>query len=134
MSMSMSIRTITPAELRELAKKDGTVELIDVRTPAEFTEVHIPFARNIPLDRLDPRTIADSRHFPDSPLYVVCRSGSRGRQACERLFASGITNIVNVEGGRSRGGRPACRSSAVEKSCRLNVKSASPQAHSFSLV
>jgi rhodanese-related sulfurtransferase len=35
----------------------------------------------------------------DEPLYLVCRSGSRGRKACETFLAAGFTNIVNVEGG-----------------------------------
>jgi rhodanese-related sulfurtransferase len=35
----------------------------------------------------------------DEPLYVICRSGSRGRQACEKFVAAGFTNVVNVEGG-----------------------------------
>ena len=35
----------------------------------------------------------------DEPLYVICRSGSRGRQACEKFLAAGFTNVVNVEGG-----------------------------------
>ena len=35
----------------------------------------------------------------DEPLYTICRSGSRGRQACEAFHAAGFTNVVNVEGG-----------------------------------
>ena len=37
----------------------------------------------------------------DDPLYVICRSGGRGRQACERFLAAGYRNVVNVEGGHS---------------------------------
>ena len=33
------------------------------------------------------------------PLYVICRSGGRGRQACERLLQAGYANVVNIEGG-----------------------------------
>jgi rhodanese-related sulfurtransferase len=73
------------------------VELLDVRTPAEFEEVHVAFARNVPLDRLDPAAVAG--RSPDSPLYVICRSGGRGQKACEMLHAAGITNVTNVEGG-----------------------------------
>ena len=35
----------------------------------------------------------------DDPLYLICRSGSRGRQACEQFLAAGYHNVVNVEGG-----------------------------------
>jgi rhodanese-related sulfurtransferase len=32
-------------------------------------------------------------------VYFICRSGSRGRQACEKLSAAGYANVANVEGG-----------------------------------
>jgi hypothetical protein len=37
------------------------VDLIDVRTPAEFREAHVDFARNLLLDRLDAKSIAAER-------------------------------------------------------------------------
>jgi rhodanese-related sulfurtransferase len=93
----MTATTISPAELAELTK-NGEVDLIDVRTPAEFEEVHVAFARNVPLDRLDPRTVCDGRD-PGRPLYFICRTGSRGQKACEKFEAAGFANVVNVEGG-----------------------------------
>jgi rhodanese-related sulfurtransferase len=96
----MSVTTITPRQLAELCKSGGSLDLIDVRTPVEFREIHVEGARNLPLDRLDPAAILQARPGPhDRPLYVICRSGSRGRQACEKLQAAGVTNVVNVEGG-----------------------------------
>jgi rhodanese-related sulfurtransferase len=92
-------QTITPQELAQLRKNPShRVELIDVRTPVEFREVHVDFARNVPLDRLDPAVIRAERNCSAEPLYVICRSGGRGRQACEQLAAAGL-NVVNVEGG-----------------------------------
>lgn len=90
---------ITPQELFQRKKSGQPVELIDVRTPVEFRELHVDFARNLPLDRLDPKQIQAERQNADQPLYVVCRSGSRGKQACEKLAAAGLTNVINVEGG-----------------------------------
>lgn len=92
----MPIQTITPAELAGLSKSKP-VELIDVRTPAEFGEVHVTFARNVPLDRLDAKAVA--ARAGGEPVYVVCRSGSRGAKACEAIAAAGFPNVVNVEGG-----------------------------------
>lgn len=93
-------QTITPSELAKLRQAGKSIELIDVRTPVEFREVHVEFARNVPLDRLDPKAIqADRNGTADQPLYVVCRSGSRGKQACEKFMAAGVANVVNVEGG-----------------------------------
>jgi len=95
----MSITTITPKQLSDLAQSGTAVELIDVRTPVEYREVHVDFARNVPLDQLDVAKLTAGRNGFGQPLYVICRSGSRGKQACEKILAAGFTNVVNVEGG-----------------------------------
>lgn len=95
----MSVTVIRARELAELCR-GKELELLDVRTPLEFQEVHLVGARNVPLDQLDPAAVMQSRNGSrDEPLYVVCRSGSRGRQACEKFLTAGFSNIVNVEGG-----------------------------------
>ena len=93
----MTTQTITPVDLANRSSR-GDLQLLDVRTPAEFEEVHVAFARNVPLDRLDPAAVAAGRS-PEAPLYVICRSGSRGQKACEKLQAAGVKHVVNVEGG-----------------------------------
>lgn len=95
----MTVPTVTPRRLEELRSAGQAVELLDVRTPVEFREVHVPFARNVPLDRLDPAAVAGQRPAPaGEPLYVICKSGGRGQKACEKLLAAGVS-AVNVEGG-----------------------------------
>lgn len=95
----MTVPTITPRRLEEFRSAGQAVELLDVRTPVEFREVHAPFARNVPLDRLDPAAVEGERTAPTGePLYVICKSGGRGQKACEKLLAAGV-NAVNVEGG-----------------------------------
>jgi rhodanese-related sulfurtransferase len=92
--------SISAKEFSNLVKSGKPVELIDVRTPVEFREVHVTIARNEPLDRLDPRAIQAARNGNSlEPLYVICRSGSRGKQACEKFVVTGIPNVINVEGG-----------------------------------
>ncbi len=96
----MSISNISPAQLAELCKEGKKVELIDVRTPVEFQEVHVEIARNVPLDQLDAAGLMQARSgSANEPLYVVCRSGGRSRQACEKFLTAGYSNVVNVEGG-----------------------------------
>ena len=96
----MNTSSISPAQLAELGKEGRKIELIDVRTPVEFREVHVAIARNVPLDRLDAAALMQARHgSADEPLYVICRSGGRGRQACEKFLKAGFSNVVNVEGG-----------------------------------
>lgn len=91
------VATIAPATLADLRRRGVTPTLIDVRTPAEFGEAHVDFARNVPLDRLDPPSIA--RLCADGPVYFVCRSGTRSQKACEKMAAAGFDGVVSVEGG-----------------------------------
>lgn len=100
MSTATDFRSITCEELNELAQA-GPIELIDVRTPVEFREVHSVNARNVPLDRLDPAAVMESRADPDAPIYVICRSGNRSAKACQAFLDAGYTNVVNVTGGTS---------------------------------
>jgi rhodanese-related sulfurtransferase len=95
----MGIPTISVHELYEMQKSGRRVELIDVRTPAEFHAVHCEGARLIPLDRLEVRAVLDKRIHPGEPLYLVCRSGNRARQACEQFLAAGFADVVCLEGG-----------------------------------
>lgn len=95
----MSVQSISPKQLGDLVKSGQSVHVIDVRTPLEFREVHATCARNIPLDKLDPATIALTRNGSNEALYVICKSGARGKQACEKLVAAGQSNVVNVDGG-----------------------------------
>jgi len=95
----MEIDVISPQSLAAAAQEHGRIELIDVRTPAEFCEAHIPAARNVPLDQLDPAAIRRQRQGSGEPLYVVCHLGMRSQQACEILAAAGLTKVVNVAGG-----------------------------------
>ena len=116
----MDISTITPTELAKQCENGRPIDLINVRTPIEFQELHAAPARNVPLDQLDPAAVMRAHHekmagglsrfsFDENgtvplgsaaePLYVICRSGKRGRQACEKFAAAGYTNVVNVEGG-----------------------------------
>jgi rhodanese-related sulfurtransferase len=95
----MSVQTISPIQLGDIVKSGRSVHVIDVRTPLEFREIHASCAINTPLDKLNPAEIAKSRNGSNESLYVICKSGARGKQACEKLIASGQTNVINVDGG-----------------------------------
>src|SRR5438045_8204660 len=98
--MVMSGLTIGPQQLASLCRAGRQIDLLDTRTPVEYREFHIAQARNLPLDQLDPAKVMQTRNGSiEEPLYVICRSGSRGRQACEKFLQAGFTNVVNVEGG-----------------------------------
>jgi len=96
----MAISSILPATFAELCKEGKKVELIDVRTPVEFQEVHVEIARNVPLEQLDVNALMQARNgSAHEPLYFICRSGGRGQQACDKFFKAGFRNVINVEGG-----------------------------------
>jgi len=96
----MNTSSISPAKLAELCKEGKRIELIDVRTPVEYREVHVGIARNVPLNQLDVASLMQARNgSANEPLYVVCRSGGRGQQACEKFLKAGFSNVVNIEGG-----------------------------------
>ncbi|MFM8290805.1 MAG: rhodanese-like domain-containing protein [Planctomycetia bacterium] len=100
------VATISPASLADLRRRGEKVTLIDVRTPAEFGEVHVDFAHNIPLDRLGPQDVAAAAEA--GPVYFVCKSGGRSQKACEKLLAVGLKNVVSVEGGTA-----ACEAAGI---------------------
>ena len=96
----MEAATITSRDLAARRQGGEPVELIDVRTPVEYRQVHCAFARNVPLSDLDPKAVLAARSgAAGDPLYVICRSGGRGEQACAKFYAAGFPNAVNVEGG-----------------------------------
>lgn len=96
----MSVPFLSAADFAQRLKQTANLDVIDVRTPAEFREVHLEIAQNIPLHRLRPADVVQSRAAGKAgPIYVVCQSGGRGRQACEMFHAAGFTNVVNIEGG-----------------------------------
>jgi rhodanese-related sulfurtransferase len=121
----MNVSVISAQRLAELCKDGKTIDLIDVRTPMEYQEVHVLTARNVPLDRLDPGAVMEARNCSLEPLYLICRSGSRGRQACEKFIAAGYTNVANVEGGTlacAEAGVPVVRSQktiSLERQVRI---------------
>ena len=71
--------------------------ILDVRTPEEFAESHIPGAVNIPNETIGTAEIPE---LPDKDqmILVYCRSGNRSVQASEKLAALGYTNILEFGG------------------------------------
>ena len=70
--------------------------LLDVRTPQEYREGHIPGSRNIPLQKLE--TSAGLPDAGDTPLYVYCQSGARSRQAAALLREMGYARVKDLGG------------------------------------
>ncbi len=122
----MTISVISPKQLQDRIQAGEPVHLIDVRTPAEFREVHVTVARNTPLESLNCGDVL-AKHPTNAALYVICRSGNRGKQACEKFTAAGCTNVVNVEGGTmawDQAGYPVVRGKkaiSLERQVRISA-------------
>lgn len=92
-----SSATYTSVEVAELrAAQMSKAIILDVRQPEEYAAGHVVGAKLIPLGELSSR--ADE--VPnDQPVYVICHSGNRSKQASELLASKGKRDIRNVLGG-----------------------------------
>ncbi len=80
------------AEARRLV--DAGAQLVDVRTPDEFTAGHIPGAVNIPLQELEHRM--RELEPKEQPVVVYCRSGSRSGSAARLLESAGYRAVFDL--------------------------------------
>ena len=81
--------------VQEYKNAAGAV-LLDVRSPQEYREGHIPGSQNVPLQQLD--KVEEVTENKDTVLYVYCHSGARSRQAVSLLQAMGYTSVRNIGG------------------------------------
>ncbi len=88
---------ITPSQLNSALQAGKSVTLIDVRTPSEHGEVHIPGSQLMPLDRLDAAAMEAAANA--GQCLLVCRSGKRAEQAYQKLTAAGCANLAILDGG-----------------------------------
>ena len=70
--------------------------LLDVRTPQEYAQGHIPGSKNIPLQTL--HDAEGAIQDKGTPLYVYCQSGARSSQAASLLRQMGYPNVTNIGG------------------------------------
>jgi rhodanese-related sulfurtransferase len=116
------MKTITPVELQEQLAAQPDLPVIDVRTPVEFAEVHVPQARNVPLAGLQP---ANGGWSKDRPVYLLCRSGQRAAKAAEKFAGEGFAQPVVVAGGTLawiEAGLPVARSAVKVISLERQVR------------
>ena len=74
------------------------VQIIDVRTPEEFAEGHIPGAVNMPVQAPD-FTAQVAELDPNGTYAVYCRSGNRSQPAVAAMERAGITKIYELASG-----------------------------------
>ncbi|MEY8445655.1 rhodanese-like domain-containing protein [Enterococcus ratti] len=94
MVLFQTIKSISTTELK--GKLHASIQLIDVRTPAEYQQGHIKQAKNIPLQQ-----IMSFKGKQEEPVYLICQSGMRSKQASKILKKMGY-EVINVRGGMNQ--------------------------------
>ncbi|MBK7355360.1 rhodanese-like domain-containing protein [Propionivibrio sp.] len=94
-----------PAGSKSLSTTQATLlinredaQIIDLREPDEYVAGHLPESRNIPAGRLEQRA-SELDKFKESPLLLICQSGSRSSTASQQLEKLGFTKVHCLEGG-----------------------------------
>jgi len=96
-SDSSAVTTVDATELVEVAQ-DPDVVVLDVRTPQEYAEGHVPGALNI--DISSPTFTQEIEALPKDSAYVVyCRSGNRSAQAADQMADAGFGEVYDVDAG-----------------------------------
>lgn len=94
-TVSPGISEMSPEQARQ-AVEAAYSQLVDVREPAEFAAGHAYRARNIPL-----ATLAENldKIEKNEPVYLICQTDNRSRQAAKVLADNGFGQIVVITGG-----------------------------------
>lgn len=95
---------ISPSSANDQLKSESPPLYLDVRTPSEFADGHVPGAVNVPvmLSGVSNPEFLDSVRStiqPDTSLIVGCKSGKRSTMAINILKEDGFSNMQEVDGG-----------------------------------
>lgn len=94
-SFAAEANRVTAEELKAMLGRKEAVILIDVRTPEEHKEAHIPGSVLMPLD-----TLHNVTRLPEGGRIIIyCRSGKRSLKAMEVLSGKGFKGLTDLEGG-----------------------------------
>lgn len=86
------------AEFEQALAAAPDAVLLDVRTPEEYAEGHIP--QSVNLNFYDEAFMDKLQDLdPTKTYYVYCRSGKRSMEACLRMSSLGFEHLTNLHGG-----------------------------------
>ena len=93
-------RAIGPDAARQvLARPPAGLVVLDIRTPEEFRDGHLPGARNLDFFAPDFRQRLEALARGDAPVLLYCRSGNRSGQAMRLLRQWGRDDVLHLAGG-----------------------------------
>lgn len=73
--------------------------VLDIRTPEEFRDGHLPGARNLDFFAPDFRQQLEALAREDVPILLYCRSGNRSGQAMRLLRQWGRDDVLHLADG-----------------------------------
>lgn len=93
-----NIESITADQLKELQKQG--IEVVDIRTPNEYTAGHIPKVPNIDFMGSEFSALIGSKN-KNQPIVIHCASGGRSKSAADQLIELGFIKVYDYSGGFS---------------------------------
>lgn len=96
-SVAQQVMEWTPAQVNAKIKANGPFTLLDVRTPEEFVEGHLPNALNIDVNGPDFEQKI-MKLDKKKPVYVYCLAGGRSKTAASILKEKGF-QAISMQGG-----------------------------------
>ena len=96
-SSVQSYHQISQEEAKKMMAADDGHIIVDVRRQDEYDEGHIPDAVCIPNESIEDIR-PDGLPDPDQVILVYCRSGRRSKEAAQKLFDMGYTNVYEFGG------------------------------------
>lgn len=87
---------VTVQEAKRLIEENPDLVVLDVRTPSEYEDSHLPRAINIPIDDLLERMDELER---DDKILVYCRTGNRSTRAVRYLNDNDFTKLYHMVDG-----------------------------------
>lgn len=103
------VTDISQADLMQRIKSNHAGLILDVRSPQEYAEGHIPGAINIPHNQIGSR-LAEIGSRKDKDIILYCEIGGRASAAANTLQAAGFNKLLHLDGDmrgwRSNGSLP----------------------------
>ena len=92
------VSEISATELQERILAGDPLQIIDVRSEAEWRRGHVSGARNVPIYSLKKR-IGSLKLDAQKPVVAICLSAHRSIPAVRLLEAQGFADAVQLRGG-----------------------------------
>lgn len=92
------VTLLSPSEAESYLSQEG-MQVVDVRTPQEYNEGHLPNVKHIDFYHADFRAQLTNQLDKDKPVMVYCKSGGRSGKTAKLLKDFGFAEIYDIQGG-----------------------------------